>query len=266
VIPPKSRMDVCSHLYLYRVHSWFSAYFKCDINNVIQLGGIEATQARIRAAGLHVVLLKAFSTRKEHKMEPCELRPRQSQEASAGPSFKSTDVPGTSGPAATTHRPQLNYQELADIFQRPGDLGKPGDRDPLAGMTPSDKKEAQKVLQYVAVQRLLNPKINDAEIQLGYYAMEIDLQAGQAYSQRSFRYRSRTSKLHEEGKKSKRKPMYGGFDTLLGSLSEPAHTMEWWFGLKPIDSERSIVRPPSPDRPGVSSGSRSERSGKMMLM
>ena len=45
VIPLKSRVGVCSHLYLYRVHSWFSAYFKCDINNIIQLGGIEATQA-----------------------------------------------------------------------------------------------------------------------------------------------------------------------------------------------------------------------------
>ena len=109
-------------------------------------------------------------------------------------------------------------------------------------MTPSDKKEAQKVLQYVVVQRLLNPKINDAEIQLGYYAMEIDLQAGQASSQRSFRYQRRTSKIYEEGKRNKKKPVYGGFDTLLGSLSEPAHTMEWWFGLKPIDSERSTDR------------------------
>jgi hypothetical protein len=152
---------------------------------------------------------------------------------------------------------------LADIFQRPGDLNKSGDRDPLAGMTPSDKKETEKVLQYVIVQRLLNPKISDAEIQLGFYAMEIDLQAGQAASQRYHSYRGRTAKARDEGQRNKKKPVYGGFDTLLGSqLSQSAHSFEWWLGFKPLEAERSTIRPPSPDHPGVASGSRSERSGK----
>ena len=130
-------------------------------------------------------------------------------------------------------------------------------------MTPSDKKETERVLQYVAIQHLLSPKISDVEIQLGFYAMEIDLHTGQAASKRYHSYRGRIAKARDEGQIIKKKPVYGGFDTLLGSqLSELAHSMEWWFVLKPLDSERSTIHPPSPDHPGIASGSRSERSGK----
>jgi hypothetical protein len=268
VIPSKQRVGVCSHSYLYRIHSWFGAYFKCDINNLIQRGGIQATQARIQAAGLSVYPLTPFPARKERRAEPYRVRQRQSPSASASASDKGKAAAAPSGSTetgspSTTH---LNYRDLARIFQRPDDLEVSEGKDPLACMTPSDPAEIKRVQQYVAVQRLIHPKISDAEIQMGYYAMEIDFQANQAASERSNQYRNLAAEARAEGTRMKKKPVYSGFDTHLGSrVPEAAHSLAWWIGLKPIDAERSTIRPPSPNRPGSTSASRSEHSGNSIL-
>ena len=129
------------------------------------------------------------------------MRQQQSPPASASASGKGK---AATGPSASTETEdpsttQLNYRDLARIFQHPDDLEVSEGKDPLACMTPSDPAEIRRVQQYVAVQCLINPKISDAEIQLGFYAMEIDLYAGQAASKRYYSYRGRTTKARDEG-------------------------------------------------------------------
>jgi hypothetical protein len=268
VIPSLKRSGVCSQSYLYRIHRWFGAYFKCDINNLIQRGGIKATQARIHAAGLSVYPLTPFQPRKERRAEPCRVRQQLPSQVSASAPIKGKAAATASSSAVPENSPaiQIDYNDLAKIFQRPDDLEVGEGRDPLACMTPSDPAEVRRVQQYVAVQRLINPKISDAEVQMGYYAMEIDIRANKAASERSHHYQSTVAAARAEGHRQKRKPTYSGFDTHLGStVPDSAHSLAWWFGLKPIDAERSTIRPPSPNRPGSTSASRSEHSGNSIL-
>lgn len=264
VIPSNSRAGVCSHSYLYRIHHWYRAYFKCDIRNILQQGGLEATLVRMVSSPYQVAPPRQAVNRKERKIKAYEPRqtPIPPAQTVPAPTEKGKETASAGDAAPTAPKDWVNYQELEAIFKCPDDLKETTSKDPLAGMTPEEPKEIERALQYVAVQRLLRPSMTDAEIQLGFYSMEIDTQTGQSTSTRHLSYQSRVQHAKEEGARMKKKPIYGGFDALLGSSDvQPSHSLGWWLGLKSIESERSVIRPPSPEKPSTASGSRSERSG-----